>query len=46
MKLNNEEMIKVVGGAISTKLVWGIVGNAIIFFVGLIDGIVNPKKCN
>lgn len=46
MKLNNEEMVKVVGGAISTKLFWGIVGSAIIFFAGLVDGIINPKKCN
>lgn len=46
MKLNNEEMIKVVGGAISGKLFWGIVGSAIIFLAGLVEGIVNPKKCN
>jgi len=46
MKLNNEEMLKVTGGGISSKLIWGIVGSAIVFIVGLIDGIVNPKKCN
>lgn len=46
MKLNNEEMLKVTGGGISSKVIWGIVGSAIIFIAGLIDGIVNPKKCN
>lgn len=46
MKINNEEMIKVIGGGVSSKLIWGIVGSAIVFVVGLIDGLVNPKKCN
>ena len=46
MKLNNEEMLDVKGGGISSKLIWGIVGSALVFLVGLMDGLVNPKKCN
>lgn len=45
MKLNNEEMSKVMGGAISFKIA-AIIGGIIVFAVGLIDGIINPKKCN
>ena len=46
MELNNEEMLVVKGGGISSKLIWGIVGGVIVFALGIIDGIVNPKKCN
>ena len=42
--LNNEEMLVVKGGA--SKWVWGIIGGIIVFAIGLIDGLVNPKKCN
>lgn len=42
--LNNEEMLEVKGGA--SKLVWGIIGGALVFIIGVIDGIVNPRKCN
>jgi len=45
-KLNNEEMLKVKGGGISSKLIWGLVGGAIVFLIGLFDGIISPKKCN
>ena len=45
-KLNNEELLKLKGGGISSKLIWGIVGGTIVFLVGLIEGIISPKKCN
>ena len=45
-KLNNEEMLGVKGGGISSKFLWGIIGGAVIFLIGLVDGVVNPKKCN
>lgn len=44
--LNNEEMLVVKGGGFSSKLVWGIIGGAVVFLIGIIDGIVSPKKCN
>ena len=43
-KLNNEEMIKVKGGAVSKF--WGVIGAGIVFLIGLIDGLINPRKCN
>ena len=42
--LNNEEMLNVKGGAISLKLAAAI-GGVVIFLVGVIDGIIHPKKC-
>lgn len=44
--LNNEELLRVSGGGITSKLLWGIVGSALVFIIGVIDGIVSPKKCN
>ncbi len=44
--LNNEEMLAVEGGAVSLKLIAGIIGAAAVFVIGVIDGIINPKKCN
>ena len=46
MELNNEEMISIRGGAIKYKFLAGIIGGAIVFFVGLIDGLLNPQRCN
>lgn len=46
MKLNNEEMINIRGGAIKFKFMAGILGGAIVFLVGLVDGLINPRKCN
>lgn len=43
-ELNNEEMLNVKGGAFSLKVAAAI-GGAVIFFIGIIDGIVHPKKC-
>ena len=43
-KLSKEELININGGAISWSLVTGI-SAAIVFIVGIIDGIVRPVKC-
>ena len=45
-KLNNEEMIKIQGGAFSYKALLGILGAGIVFFIGVVDGLINPRKCN
>jgi len=44
--LNNEEMIEVQGGAISYKALIGVMGAGIVFLIGVIDGLINPRKCN
>ena len=43
-KLNDEEMINVKGGAISLKII-GAIGAAVVFVIGVIDGLIHPKKC-
>ena len=43
-RLNSEEMINIKGGAISFKVA-ALVGGAIVFIVGVIDGLLHPKKC-
>ena len=43
-KLNDEEMITVKGGAVGKF--WGMIGAGIVFLIGLIDGLINPRKCN
>lgn len=45
-KLNNEEMIDLKGGAFSCKALAGLVGAGLVFLIGLIDGLINPRKCN
>lgn len=44
MKLNNEEMLNIKGGGI--KGLGYIIGAAISFLIGLVEGIINPRKCN
>lgn len=44
-KQNNDQLKKIKGGAINLKLVAGI-GAVASFLIGLIDGMINPKKCN
>ncbi len=44
-KLNNKEMQQIEGGAIK----WGVIasiGGFASFIIGVIDGWMNPKKCN
>lgn len=43
--LEKEEMLKINGGAISAG-VWALIGGAIVFMIGLVDGFVRPLKCN
>jgi len=45
-KLNNEEMINLKGGAISYKAIIALVGAGVAFLIGVIDGLINPRKCN
>ena len=44
--LNNEELLEVTGGGVISKFAWGIIGGAVVFLIGVIDGLVSPKKCN
>lgn len=44
-KLTSEELKKVQGGAIATKLV-ALLPLGISFIVGLIDGYMRPLKCH
>jgi len=46
IKLNNDEMINVKGGALNLNIALGIIGGAIIFVIGIVDGLINPRKCN
>ena len=43
-KLSNEEMTKIEGGV--NWLIVTIATGAISFLIGMVDGLVNPKKCN
>ena len=46
MVLNNEEMLKINGGAVlSSFSLAALIGGAIIFLIGYFDGLINPKKC-
>lgn len=46
IKLNNEELTKINGGGVLSKSLWGLIGGAVVFLIGVLDGIVSPKKCN
>ena len=45
MKLNNEEMLNVKGGAFRYGI-FTIIGGLAVFVIGVINGLVNPQKCN
>ncbi len=45
MNLNNDEMMMITGGGVS-KGILGIIGGAIVFLLGILDGFVHPTKCN
>lgn len=45
-RLNNEEMLEVKGGAAGKGLLFSIIGGAVVFVIGIIDGLFNPRKCN
>ena len=44
-KISNEKLKEIKGGAINWKLMAGI-GAVASFIIGVIDGLINPKKCN
>ena len=43
--LTYDEMVRVKGGAVNWGMVCGF-GAAISFIIGVIDGWINPGKCN
>lgn len=43
--IKNEELKEIKGGAINWGLMAGI-GAVASFLIGIIDGVMNPKKCN
>jgi len=45
-KLNNDEMMNVKGGAFKLGALVSVIGGAIVFIIGIIDGLINPQKCN
>ena len=44
-EIDNQKLKKVNGGGINLGLVGGI-GALASFLIGVIDGLINPKKCN
>lgn len=47
--LNDKDLMKVEGGALSATAIAGILAGitaGVTFIVGIIDGIVRPLKCN
>ncbi|MFI3260561.1 MAG: hypothetical protein R3Y13_02490 [bacterium] len=44
-KLNNKELCEINGGAMSLTTYIGI-GLVVSFALGILDGIINPQKCN
>lgn len=44
-ELNQNEMEQIQGGAVNWAIVAGV-GTAISFVIGVIDGYINPLKCN
>lgn len=44
-KISNEQLKEVKGGGVNWSLVAGI-GAVTSFLIGIIDGLINPKKCN
>lgn len=44
-KISDKQLTQVKGGGINWSLMAGI-GAVASFFVGIIDGLINPKKCN
>ena len=44
-KLNDEELMRVLGGGINLGVV-ALISGALTFIIGIFDGIVRPLKCN
>ena len=43
--LEDKQLVQINGGGITIARAIGI-GTAIVFIVGIIDGFINPEKCN
>lgn len=43
--ISNEKLKEIKGGGINWGLAAGI-GAVVSFIVGVVDGLINPKKCN
>ena len=43
--INNKQLKEIKGGGVNWGLMAGI-GAVASFLIGLIDGLINPKKCN
>ncbi len=46
VNLNEEEMNLVNGGGRLLRTFWGIVSAGVVFILGIVDGVISPKKCN
>lgn len=44
-KVDDKELRQIKGGGINWSLIAGI-GTVASFLIGVIDGLINPKKCN
>ena len=44
--LNKEELININGGGIALKGAYAIIGGAIVFIIGLVNGLVRPYGCS
>ncbi len=44
--LNNEELIKINGGGIAIKGVYAVIGGAIVFLIGVVNGLIRPYGCS
>lgn len=45
MELGKEELLKITGGGIDWSVA-ALIGSAITFITGIIDGFLRPIKCN
>lgn len=43
--INNKELMEIKGGGINWSLMAGI-GAVASFLIGVVDALINPKKCN
>ena len=45
MLLENEDLLQISGGGVNVSLIASI-GAAIAFLISIVDGFINPNKCN
>ncbi len=46
LKINNQELMNIRGGAVSWGTVGLIFGGVLTFLIGVLDGFKRPLKCN